>query len=393
MKCIPCIAVACLLGYTSLAKALPSQIQEDLCPDPAPYAVSVAPSTEWCALDVKEKELAIVKQFLEGLDINGIRFPLLMAVADRNLPMVELLLKYEVGREQGVYRECYGKEAYWRAVAERNLPMVELLHKYGENVSEESLLWKAAASHDLLMARILIESGVNVNDPKFNPLERAVYKRDISMAELLIEKGANVTQGNFLEQAVAAHDLPMAKLLIKHGAGVNYAGGLPLLRAADYCEYGERAEKNLEKALELYAQVVDQGNADAQYNLGIMYKRIGTMYMYECIRNMYKCGENAEKNLEKAFYWFTKSAVQGNADAQYNLGIMYNLGEGTKKNLKGAFYWFTESADQGNTDAQNFLDNYYATENHYMVLSCIIYATTMLFFLLAINICFEYHCQ
>ena len=30
----------------------------------------------------------------------------------------------------------------------------------------------------------------------------------------------------------------------------------------------------------------------------------------------------------KAVYWFTKAAEQGDAEAQYNLGVMYNKGEG-----------------------------------------------------------------
>ncbi len=80
----------------------------------------------------------------------------------------------------------------------------------------------------------------------------------------------------------------------------------------------------------------EQGNAYAQYNLGVMYHE----------------GEGTLKNYKKALYWHKKSAEQGNAYAQYSLGEMYHKGEGTLKNYKKALYWLQKSAEQGISEAQ-----------------------------------------
>ncbi|MBP1573101.1 MAG: sel1 repeat family protein, partial [Oscillospiraceae bacterium] len=57
-------------------------------------------------------------------------------------------------------------------------------------------------------------------------------------------------------------------------------------------------------------------------------------------------GENLEiKNLEAA-------AEQGDMEAQYNLGHMYYDGEGTEMNYEKALYWWEKAAEQGDADAQ-----------------------------------------
>lgn len=84
----------------------------------------------------------------------------------------------------------------------------------------------------------------------------------------------------------------------------------------------------------------EQGNAEAQNNLGIAYYN----------------GENVEKSYEKAVSWFSKAAEQGNAEAQFSLG---HNGEGVKKSREKAVYWYTLSAEQGYVRAQNNLGSCY----------------------------------
>jgi len=84
-----------------------------------------------------------------------------------------------------------------------------------------------------------------------------------------------------------------------------------------------------------------QGYAEAQFNLGLMYAN----------------GEGGlAKDTVKAVEFFRKAAIQGNADAQNNLGAMYHLGEGVPKNNAKAVEWYTKAAAQGNADAQANLD-------------------------------------
>ncbi len=49
---------------------------------------------------------------------------------------------------------------------------------------------------------------------------------------------------------------------------------------------------------------------------------------------------------------FEKLAHQGNADAQFYLGLMYRNGEGVMRNDKRGLYWYSKAAQQGNADAQ-----------------------------------------
>ena len=59
-------------------------------------------------------------------------------------------------------------------------------------------------------------------------------------------------------------------------------------------------------------KLAEQGNAVAQFNLGVMYEK----------------GEGVPKDYKQAAYWYSKAAEQGNAEAQTILGIMYGEGEG-----------------------------------------------------------------
>ncbi len=46
--------------------------------------------------------------------------------------------------------------------------------------------------------------------------------------------------------------------------------------------------------------------------------------------------------------WYRKAAEQGNADAQTTLGVMYANGEGVPEDFIQAHMWFNLAAAQGN---------------------------------------------
>ena len=58
---------------------------------------------------------------------------------------------------------------------------------------------------------------------------------------------------------------------------------------------------------------------------------------------------------KEAAVWFRKTADQGDANAQFNLDVMYNQGQGVPQCFKGAAVWLRNAADQGN--ANNKQDN------------------------------------
>ena len=108
---------------------------------------------------------------------------------------------------------------------------------------------------------------------------------------------------------------------------------------------GEKAYQsgNYAAALREWQPLAEQGQAFAQYQLGLLYAN----------------GQGVTKDDAKAWQWYEKAAVQGHADAQVNLGILYDYGRGVPQDFKKAVYWYRLSANQGNDLAQRRLGQMY----------------------------------
>ena len=75
---------------------------------------------------------------------------------------------------------------------------------------------------------------------------------------------------------------------------------------------------------------------------------------------MYETGTGVPKDYKKAIEYYTLSANQGNADAQNNLGNMYKNGRGVpKQDYIKAIEYYTLSANQENAVAQYELGEMY----------------------------------
>ena len=70
---------------------------------------------------------------------------------------------------------------------------------------------------------------------------------------------------------------------------------------------------------------------------------------------MYYNGQGVRQDYTQAVQWYRKAAEQGDAEAQYNLGLMYYKGEGVRQDLALAQEWFGKACQNGN---QNGCDNY-----------------------------------
>jgi hypothetical protein len=98
---------------------------------------------------------------------------------------------------------------------------------------------------------------------------------------------------------------------------------------------GRGVLKDYKQAAKWYQKAADQGDADAQYNLGVMYDK----------------GRGVLKDYKQAVKWYQKAADQGLADAQYNLGVMYTNGEGVPKDLSKAKYWIKKAYENPGVSA------------------------------------------
>ena len=139
-------------------------------------------------------------------------------------------------------------------------------------------------------------------------------------------------------------------------------------------------QKSWANAKYWYLKAAEQGYADAQYNLGVMYDQGQGVPQNEAeaakwYRNaakqgvadaqinlgfMYDHGQGVPQNYAEAEKWYTKAAKQGVAVAQYNLGIMYFHGQGVPQNYAEAEKWYTKAAKQGVAVAQYNLGIMYA---------------------------------
>jgi len=108
-------------------------------------------------------------------------------------------------------------------------------------------------------------------------------------------------------------------------------------------------------------KAAQQGDAEAQYNLGAMYHiGEGALQDHKKALSWYK-GEGVPQDYQKFFYWTKKAVQQGHAGAQFNLGLMYFQGKEVPQDYKKAVYWYEKSAEQGDTGAQHNLAHMYYT--------------------------------
>jgi TPR repeat protein len=133
-------------------------------------------------------------------------------------------------------------------------------------------------------------------------------------------------------------------------------------------------------AMRLFRQFAEQGNAVAQYNLGIIYAygrgipqdfreaakwyRLGAEQgiaraQYN-LAVMYDRGLGLVQDYREALKWYRLAAEQNNSMAQSNLGLMYFQGHGVTQDYREAAKWFRLAAKQGNAEAQNNLGGMYA---------------------------------
>lgn len=90
-------------------------------------------------------------------------------------------------------------------------------------------------------------------------------------------------------------------------------------------------EKDYQEAVSWLIKSANQGYAPAQCNLGYHYGQ----------------GLGVKQDFEQEVFWYNKAAKQGEKTAQYNLGVCYSNGEGVTQSHSKAFFWYKQAADQG----------------------------------------------
>ena len=84
-------------------------------------------------------------------------------------------------------------------------------------------------------------------------------------------------------------------------------------------------------ALQEWKPLAEQGYANAQFNLGVMYDN----------------GQSIPQDYKEAVNWYRQSAEQGVSKAQTNLGVMYGQGQGVLADFVRAHMWFNIASANG----------------------------------------------
>ena len=102
-------------------------------------------------------------------------------------------------------------------------------------------------------------------------------------------------------------------------------------------------DENEAEAVKWFRTAAERGDLSAQFNLG----------------NLYEHGRSVQNDGE-AIKWYQTAAEQGYAPAQLRLGMIYEQGTGVQPNLEEAIKWYQMAADQEEAGAQYCLGLLYA---------------------------------
>ena len=98
--------------------------------------------------------------------------------------------------------------------------------------------------------------------------------------------------------------------------------------------------EDYDKALEILSPLAEEGNAQAQNTLGLMYGE----------------GEGVNQDYKEAVKFCRLAAEQGDAYGQLNLGFMYANGYGVIEDYVYALMWWYIAASNGNENAKEYIE-------------------------------------
>ncbi|WP_114325764.1 tetratricopeptide repeat protein [Candidatus Colwellia aromaticivorans] len=142
-----------------------------------------------------------------------------------------------------------------------------------------------------------------------------------------------------------SHHLPIILLLVVLPVTELYADEIDLnevLRNSsmgNYKGYAEFKMGHYGNARKIWEALAQRGNAEASFNLGILYED----------------GLGVTQDLTKALLYYETAAIGGSFKAQYRLGLLYFVGKTVPLNKVKAKRWLTEAAAGGDRDSIEML--------------------------------------
>ncbi|MDQ9009206.1 tetratricopeptide repeat protein [Acinetobacter gerneri] len=101
-------------------------------------------------------------------------------------------------------------------------------------------------------------------------------------------------------------------------------------------------EQDFKQSFEWNYKAALQGDAEAQTELGKDFEN----------------GFGIQQDEQKAMYWYTKASDQNYGRAQLYIGMLYAYGKGVERDTDKAIAWYYKAAENGNTSAQMFVETF-----------------------------------
>ena len=173
----------------------------------------------------------------------------------------------------------------------------------------------------------------------------------IALLDDIKDRDVNIQHKMWWQQILLWHCIERAdadKIMtaIGHGPGRSAAPSEASLSAGELNQLGydyyvgqNGKPQDYAQAVKYYRLAADQGNAYAQCDLGVCYKR--------------GCG--VPQDYAQAVKYYRLAADQGYANAQFNLGFCYEEGYGVAKNLNEAIRLYRHAAEAGVDEAKKAL--------------------------------------
>ena len=165
---------------------------------------------------------------------------------------------------------------------------------------------------------------------------------------------------------------PIALALLVSASTIAFAA--PLDDAVRHLDEGRP-----EVAARLLSTLADSGNAEAQYRLGLMYfsgkgvpeneKKSYDLLLRSAtqghvnamlqLANVLTFGQQIPTLIadpdQEAAKWYFQAASAGNAEAQYNLGVLFQTGKGVVRDDKESLHWMQQAARNGHDAAKAYV--------------------------------------
>jgi hypothetical protein len=201
-------------------------------------------------------------------------------------------------------------------------------------------------------------------------------------AVAVVRHTGRVSQVRHYSTAAAPANLPDRVAYYQQGAQEGDANAQ--LHLAILYAKGEGLTQDYAAAANWFRAAANQGVARAQYDLGVLYERgrgmpvdlteAANWYLKAAQGNYplaqyniavcYTKGQGIRQDLAEAAVWYRRAALQGVVQAMTNLGQMYEKGEGVPVSPVDAYAWYSAAGRRNNEAAAHRASELFATLPH-----------------------------